>query len=195
MTKDNRQLGKFELSGIPPAPRGVPQIEVSFNVDANGILQVKAQDKASGKAKEITITNDKGRLSEEEIQRMVDDAEKFAKEDTEFKNKIEARNKLESYLYSVRSSCDDTLKDKLDDEAKEKVKTTAKDALSWLDSNQDASTDDYESKQKEIEAIISPIFSATYKTDGDDANTTSSNDADSAEEVPQDAEVEEEKKE
>jgi heat shock protein 5 len=107
MTKDNNNLGKFELSGIPPAPRGVPQIEVTFELDANGILKVSASDKGTGKAESITITNDKGRLSQEEIDRMVEEAEKFAEEDKAVRERIEAKNGLENYVYSLKNQVND----------------------------------------------------------------------------------------
>lgn len=187
MTKDNRLLGKFELSGIPPAPRGVPQIEVSFNVDANGILQVKAQDKASGKAREITITNDQNRLSEDEIARMVSDAEKYASVDAEHKKRIEARNKLESYLYGIRSAFDDTLKDKLSDDDKNSMKAASKSALDWLDSHQDATTDEFLEKQKEIEEVCSPIMTKAHGV-ADSGAPSESNEAPEVEQVPNDAE-------
>jgi chaperone protein DnaK len=162
MTKDNRLLGKFELSGIPPAPRGTPQIEVAFDVDANGILQVSAQDKASGKVQKITITNDQGRLSEGEIERMVADAEKFAAEDKLLRERVEARNKLETYLYSLRSSVDDGLKDKLSDEDGGVLSEAVKSALEWLDANKEASIREYEAKQKEVEALVLPILTKAY---------------------------------
>ena len=124
MTKDNNSLGKFELSGIPPAPRGVPQIEVSFDIDSNGILNVKASDKSTGKSENITITNDKGRLSAEEIEKMVQDAEKFKDEDEKIRKKIESKNGLEGYLYQVKSSLEDEkIKDKLENDDLDKAKT------------------------------------------------------------------------
>merc|ERR1712072_1630407 len=107
MTKDNHLLGKFELSGIPPAPRGVPQVEVTFEIDANGILQVSAEDKGTGKSEKITITAEKGRLSEEDIERMVKEAEEFAEEDKKVKDRIDGRNALEGYLYNVKNSIED----------------------------------------------------------------------------------------
>merc|ERR1711966_523865 len=127
MTKDNHLLGKFELTGLPPAPRGVPQIEVSFEVDANGILQVSAEDKGTGKAEKITITAEKGRLSQEEIDRMVQEAEEFAEEDKKVKERIDSRNSLESYLYNLKNMLDDDekgLADKLSDSDKEEIETT-----------------------------------------------------------------------
>ena len=107
MTKDNNLLGKFELSGIPPAPRGVPQIEVTFDIDANGILNVSAQDKSTGKQNKITITNDKGRLSKEEIERMVQEAEKFKNEDENQRERISAKNGLESYCFNMKQTVED----------------------------------------------------------------------------------------
>jgi len=115
MTKDNNLLGKFELTGIPPAPRGVPQIEVTFDIDANGILNVSAAEKSTGKENKITITNDKGRLSKEEIERMVNDAEKYKAEDEKQKDKISAKNSLESYCFNMKSTVeDDKVKDKIE---------------------------------------------------------------------------------
>merc|ERR1739848_845892 len=136
MTKDNHLLGKFDLTGIPPAPRGVPQIEVTFDVDANGILNVNACDKSTGKSQKITITNDKGRLSKEEIERMVNDAEKFKADDEAAKEKVSAKNELESYAYQVKQTLDDEkLKDKISDDDRKKIKTKCDEVISWLDSN------------------------------------------------------------
>lgn len=162
MTKDNRVLGSFQLDQLPPAPRGVPQIEVAFDVDANGILQVSAEDKASGKSQKITITSDKGRLSEEEIERMIREAEENADADKETREQVEAKNQLEAYLYSLRSSAEDTLKDKLDESDKELLITTAKEGLTWLEDNGDRSKDEIVEKRKEIEAIANPIISKAY---------------------------------
>merc|ERR1712091_706323 len=136
MTKDNHILGKFELTGIPPAPRGVPQIEVTFEIDANGILQVSAEDKGTGKAEKITITAEKGRLSEEDIERMVREAEEFADEDAKVKQRIDARNGLESYVYNLKNTLDDDEKgisDKISDSDKEELETAINDTLDWLD--------------------------------------------------------------
>ena len=167
MTKDNNLLGKFELTGIPPAPRGVPQIEVSFDVDANGILNVKAADKSTGKSENITITNDKGRLSKEEIDKMVQDAEKFKDEDEKIKKRIEAKNGLESYLYNAKSSInDEKLKDKVSDEDRESITTAVDNAMSWLDSHQSEDADVYESKQKDIEGVVNPIMTKLYQEAG-----------------------------
>ncbi len=162
MTKDNRVLGSFQLDQLPPAPRGVPQIEVSFDVDANGILQVSAEDKASGKSQKITITSDKGRLSDEEIERMVREAEENADADKEAREQVEAKNQLEAYLYSLRSSAEDSLKDKLDEADRELLITTAKDGLDWLDENANRDKDEIEEKRKEIEAVANPIISKAY---------------------------------
>merc|ERR1712132_30792 len=134
MTKDNHLLGKFELTGIPPAPRGVPQIEVTFEIDANGILQVSAEDKGTGKSEKITITAEKGRLSEEEIERMVQEAEEFAEEDKLMKEKIDKRNGLESYAYNLKNTLEDEekgLKDKIDEEDAEAIETAIQEVLDW----------------------------------------------------------------
>merc|ERR1712100_918608 len=155
MTKDNHILGKFELTGIPPAPRGQPQIEVTFEIDANGILQVSAEDKGTGKSEKITITAEKGRLSEEEIERMVEEAEQFAEEDKKVKDRIDGRNGLEGYCYNLKNTLEDEEKgiaDKLSEEDKEKVEEAVKETLEWLDDNQEAEKEDYTSKQKEVEA-------------------------------------------
>ena len=162
MTKDNRVLGSFQLDGLPPAPRGTPQIEVAFDVDANGILQVSAQDKASGKVQKITITSDKGRLSDDEIARMVKEAEENAEEDAKAQKRIEAKNQLESYLYSLRNTVDDTLKDKIESSDKEKISSAVTEALSWLESHQSDDKETYDDKKKEIEQIANPIIAKAY---------------------------------
>ncbi|KAL7146114.1 hypothetical protein ABFS83_06G019400 [Erythranthe nasuta] len=168
LTKDCRLLGKFDLTGIAPAPRGIPQIEVTFEVDANGILNVKAEDKASGKSEKITITNEKGRLSQEEIERMVKEAEEFAEEDKKVKERIDARNSLETYVYNMRNQINDKdkLADKLEGDEKEKIETATKEALEWLDENQSAEKEDYEEKLKEVEAVCNPIITAVYQRSG-----------------------------
>merc|ERR1711871_1743749 len=166
MTKDNHNLGKFELTGIPPAPRGVPQIEVTFEVDANGILQVSAEAKGTGKSEKITITAEKGRLSEEEIERMVEEAEQFAEEDKKVKDRIDGRNALEGYLYNLKNTLEDTEKgiaDKVDEEDKEKIEEAIKEALEWLDDNQEAEKEEFEAKQKELEQIANPIIQKVYQ--------------------------------
>jgi heat shock protein 5 len=166
MTKDNHLLGKFELTGIPPAPRGVPQIEVTFEIDANGILQVSAQDKGTGKAEKITITADKGRLSEEEIERMVREAEEYAEEDKLIKGRIDARNGLESYLYNLKNMLEDDekgLAGKLSAADKEELESTITEALDWLDEHPEADADEYKDKQKEVEQIANPIIKELYQ--------------------------------
>jgi len=166
-TKDNNLLGKFELSGIPPAPRGVPQIEVTFDIDANGILNVSASDKTTGKSNRITITNDKGRLSKEEIDRMVNDAEKYKAEDEAAAARITAKNGLESYAYNLRNSMtDEKLADKFDAADKAKLETAVNEAIQWLDASQEGSKEEYEEKQKELEAIANPIMQKLYASAG-----------------------------
>merc|ERR1712159_297350 len=169
MTKDNHLLGKFELGGIPPAPRGVPQVEVTFEIDANGILQVGAEDKGTGKAEKITITAEKGRLSEEEIARMVEEAEEFAEEDRKVKERVDKRNGLEGYAYSLRNSLNDEEKgiaDKLDEDDKETLEEAIKDVLDWLDENDEAEAEDYEEKQKSLEGVANPIMQKVYAAGG-----------------------------
>ena len=167
MTKDNNLLGKFELTGIPPAPRGVPQIEVTFDIDANGILNVSAVDKSTGKENKITITNDKGRLSKEEIERMVKDAERFKDEDEKQKLRISAKNSLESYAFNIKSTIeDDKLKDKISEDDKKKVLDKINDTLRWLDSNQLAEKEEFDDKQKELESICNPIITKLYQSAG-----------------------------
>ena len=164
MTAHNNLLGKFELSGIPPAPRGVPQIEVSFDIDANGILNVTAQDKTTGKSNKITITNDKGRLSKDQIDRMVNDAEKFKDDDEKSRARIEAKNQLESYAYSVRNTVrDEKVADKISAEDKAKIEDAVKAAIEWLDHNQMAEKDEYDAKVKELEGVVQPIMVRMYQ--------------------------------
>ncbi|CAO2179670.1 unnamed protein product [Urochloa humidicola] len=165
MTKDNRLLGKFDLTGIPPAPRGTPQIEVTFEVDANGILHVQAADKGTGKSEKITITNDGRRHSQEEIDRMVREAEEFAEEDRKVRERVDARNKLETYVYQVKSAVDDTkMADKMDADDKDKVEEALREVNDWLDGNVDtADKEDYEEKLKELEDVCSPVISAVYQ--------------------------------
>ncbi|PKX94535.1 molecular chaperone Hsp70 [Aspergillus novofumigatus IBT 16806] len=160
-TKDNNLLGKFELTGIPPAPRGVPQIEVTFDVDANGIMNVSAVEKGTGKTNKITITNDKGRLSKEEIERMLADAEKYKEEDEAEASRIQAKNGLESYAYSLKNTISEG-KLNISDADKEKVSSKVEEIISWLDNNQTATKDEYESQQKELESVANPIISAAY---------------------------------
>merc|ERR1711992_186645 len=167
MTRDNNLLGKFELAGIPPAPRGVPQIEVTFDVDANGILNVSAKDKASSKEEKITITNDKGRLSKEDIERMVNDADKYKAEDEKQKSRISAKNGLESYAFHMKSTVEDEkLKDKIGADDKKTIVDKCNDVISWLDSNQLAEQEEFEHKQKELEGICNPIITKLYQSAG-----------------------------
>merc|ERR1719218_205928 len=153
MTKDNHQLGKFNLEGIPPAPRGVPQIEVTFDIDANGILNVSAVYKGTGKQNKITITNDKGRLSKEEIEAMVNDAEKFKAEDEAVAAKVQAKNGLENYCFQMKNTLDDEkLKSAFTDDDKKIIQDTSAEGLQWLEGNQDADAEVIQGKQKELEA-------------------------------------------
>ena len=167
MTKDNHLLGKFDLTGIPPAPRGVPQIEVTFDIDANGILNVSAVDKSSGKQEKITITNDKGRLSKEDIERMVNEAEQFRGDDELQREKIAAKNNLESYCFQMKSSVeDDKFKDKISPDDKKTIVDKCDEAIRWLDGNQMAEKDEFQDKQKEVEAVCSPIVTKLYQQSG-----------------------------
>merc|ERR1712110_622231 len=153
MTKDNNLLGKFHLDGIPPAPRGVPQIEVTFDIDANGILNVSAQDKSTGKSNKITITNEKGRLSQADIDRMVQEAEKYRAEDEANKSKVEAKNGFENYCFTMRNTLqEEKLKDKFEPGDKDKIEAAVKDA--------------FEAKQKELEAVVNPIMMKVYQAAG-----------------------------
>jgi len=167
MTKDNNILGKFELSGIPPAPRGVPQIEVTFDIDANGILNVSAQDTSTGKSNKITITNEKGRLSQEEIDRMVRDAEKFKDEDDKERGRISAKNGCESYVFQAKATIDDEkVKDKISDEDKDAVRKKADEIIKWLEANPSAEKDEFEHQQKEMEKVFNPIVTKLYGAAG-----------------------------
>eukprot|EP00924_Labyrinthula_sp_SR-Ha-C_P003169 snap_masked-scaffold_15-processed-gene-1.8-mRNA-1 protein AED:0.03 eAED:0.03 QI:0/-1/0/1/-1/1/1/0/662 len=169
MTKDNHLLGKFDLNGIPPAPRGVPQIEVTFEVDVNGILQVSAKDKGSGVEEKITITAEKGRLSDDDIERMVREAEEFEEEDKLAKKRIDSRNGLESYAYNLKNTLNDEekgIKDKLSDTEVEELEDKINDVLDWLDENQEAEIEEYEERQKELEGVANPIMSKVYQENG-----------------------------
>lgn len=165
MTKDNHQLGKFDLTGIPPAPRGVPQIEVTFEMDVNAILRVSAKDMGTGNEEKITITNDQNRLTPEDIERMVKEAEEFAAEDNKVKAKVDAKNELESYAYSMKNQISDNEKlgGKLDEEAKSKITTAVDEAISWLESNANAETEELQAKKKELEEVVQPIISKLYE--------------------------------
>jgi heat shock protein 5 len=170
MTKDNHHLGKFELTGIPPAPRGVPQIEVTFEVDANGILQVSAQDKGTGRAETIAITSDKGRLSEAEIERMIQEAEEFAEEDGLLKEQMDSRNGLESYLYNLKNTLDGTAGDSdgvVSVEDKKELLDLVDETLDWLEENAaDATKYELDGKQKEVEQIANPVMRNLYSSGG-----------------------------
>jgi heat shock protein 1/8 len=167
MTKDNHILGKFNLEGIPPAPRGVPQIEVTFDIDANGILNVSAVDKGTGKQNKITITNDKGRLSKEEIEKMVSDAEKFKAEDEATKDKVESKNALENYCFQMRNTLnEEKLREAFTSDDKSTIEDLSKDGLQWLESNQDADADALKGKQKALEEKFNPIMMRVYQATG-----------------------------
>jgi len=167
MTRDNNRLGKFELHGIPPAPRGVPQIEVTFDLDANGILNVSAENKESGNKNKITITNDTGRLTKEQIERMVQEAEKFKEEDKKHQERVAAKNKLEQYAYGIRTTInDDKMKDKISSSDRSTIEEAIKDVTNWLDRNESASVSDYEDKLKEVEGKCQPIIMKLYQGAG-----------------------------
>ena len=159
MTKDNNTLGKFQLEGIPPMPRGVPQIDVTFDIDANGILNVSAAEKSTGKEQKITITNDKGRMSADEIERLVQEAERYKAEDEANKGRVEAKNGLENYAFQIRNSInDEKLAGKVSEEDKTKINDAVQSTTSWLDANQNAEKEEFEAKQKELEGICLPIL-------------------------------------
>merc|ERR1711871_1253594 len=168
MTKDNHKLGQFDMTGIPPAPRGQPQIEVTFEIDSNGILNVGAEDKGTGNSEKITITNDKGRLTEEEIEKMIREAEEFAEEDKLAKERIDARNAFDGYIHSMKSAVEGSgdnkgLGEKMDEDEKETIDDTIKDGQDWLSSNPEADAEEIKEKQKEIEGICSPIIQKYYQ--------------------------------
>jgi len=168
MTKDNHLLGKFDLTGIPPAPRGVPQIEVTFEIDVNGILKVSAEDKGTGNKNNIVINNDQNRLSPDDIERMINDAEKFADDDKKVKEKVEARNELESYAYSLKNQLGDKEKlgGKLSDDDKATVEKAVNEKISWLEGHQDAEAEDFKAQKKELEEAVQPIMSKLYQGAG-----------------------------
>jgi L1 cell adhesion molecule like protein len=166
-TKDNHKLGTFNLTGIPPAPRGVPQIEVTFDLDANGILNVSAEDKKTGNKNKITITNDQGRLSKDEIEQMVKDAEKYASEDKHHQDRIQSKNSLESYAYSMRQTMDDEkIKDKIDADDRKKITSKVDEIIKWLDGNLSAEKEEFEEKKKELESVCNPIMMKFYQAGG-----------------------------
>ena len=164
MTKDNNLLGKFELSGIPPAPRGMPQIEVTFDIDANGILNVTAKDTSTKKESKITITNDKGRLSKDEIERMVNDAEKYKKDDETQREKVLAKNSLESYCFNIKSTLnDEKVSEKISEDDKRKITDACETTLKWIDANQSAEKEEFDHKYKEVEGVCAPIMTKIYQ--------------------------------
>jgi len=166
-TKDNNLMGKFELSGIPPAPRGVPQIEVTFDLDANGIMNVSALEKGTGKTNKIVITNDKGRLSKEEIERMLADAEKYKEEDEAEAGRIQAKNGLESYAYSLKNTVSDPkVEEKLSAEDKETLTGAIDKTVAWIDENQTATKEEYEAEQKQLESVANPVMMKIYGAEG-----------------------------
>ncbi|XP_052124020.1 heat shock protein 70 A1-like [Frankliniella occidentalis] len=157
MTKDNNRLGTFDLTGIPPAPRGVPKIEVTFDLDANGILNVAAKDTSSGRSQNITIKNDKGRLSADEIQRMVDEAERYKAEDDQQRDRVAARNQLEGYVFSIKQAIDEA-GDKLPEQDKTRAREECEATLRWLDSNTLADKEEYEHRLKELQQKVQEVM-------------------------------------
>jgi len=188
MTKDNHQLGKFDLTGIPPAPRGQPQIEVTFELDSNGILNVGAEDKGTGKSEKITITNDKGRLTEEEIERMIKEAEQFADEDKKVKERVDARNAFDNYLHSMKVAAEGSgdnkgLSEKLDDDEKTTIMDAVKDGEEWLQSNAEADAEEIKEKQKEVEGTCAPIVSKYYQAGAGGADAGGDDDEEAHDEL------------
>ena len=164
MTRDNNHLGKFELTGIPSAPRGVPQIEVTFDIDSNGILNVSAEDKSSKNKQSIQITNDKGRLSKEDIEKMVNEAEEYKEKDEELKKTITSRNELETYIYSLkRTMGEENIKDKLPSEEIDTLNTKLNDATTWLDDHQSEEFDVYDTKMKDLQDTFNPVLTKMYQ--------------------------------
>jgi heat shock protein 1/8 len=167
LTKDNHLLGTFELSGIPPAPRGVPQIEVSFDLDANGILKVTALEKGTGKKQEIEIKNESGRLSKAEIEKMVSDAENFKEQDNILKEKIESKNNLENTIYRTKDVLEKKeIQEKLSEDDKSTIKTSLDEVQTWFDNNKDSSTEEYKEKEKVLQDVLSPIMQKLYSAGG-----------------------------
>ena len=166
-TEDNNLLGKFKLTEIPPAPRGVPQIEVTFDIDANGILNVSAADKSTGRENKITITNDKGRLLKEEIERMVSDADKYRDDEEKQRDRVSAQNALESYCFNMKQTIEDEkLKDKVPESERQTVLDKCSEAIKWLDANQLADKEEFEHKLKEVEAVCKPVVTKLYGAGG-----------------------------
>merc|ERR1719161_2221509 len=185
LAKDNHLLGSFSFAGLAPAPRGQPQIEVTFEIDSNGILNVGAEDKGTGKSEKITITNDKGRLTEEQIERMIKEAEEFAEEDKLVKERVDARNAFDNYLHSMKSAIEGSgdnpgMGDKMDEDEKETVFDAIKDGQDWLSSNPEADAEETKEKQKEIEGICSPIVQKYYQGGGGGGDDEDEDDDDEA---------------
>lgn len=172
-------LGKFELKGIPPAPRGVPQIEVTFEVDASGILQVSAEDKGTGKAEKIVITSEKGRLTEDDIERMVQEAKEFAEEDKKIKERIDSRNGLESYLFNLKNTIEDSTEGsngRVSSEDAKELKDMIDEALDWMEDHPEADKEQYDAKQKEVEGVANPIMRNFYAATAEQAANGGDND-------------------
>jgi len=167
ITSECNLLGKFDLHGIPPMPRGQPQIEITYDVDVNGILNVNACEKSSGKSEKITIKNESNRLSQDEIDRMIKEAEKFKDDDEKFQNKITAKNNIENYVYNIRSSVlsNDKMKASIGDDLSI-VENTVNDTIGWIDANKNATQEEYEKKQKEVEELLKPLLEKAYKENG-----------------------------
>jgi heat shock 70kDa protein 1/2/6/8 len=174
MTKDNNLLGKFELSGIPPAPRGTPQIEVSFDMDTDSVLSVTAVDKVNGKTNTIKITNNKERLSNDEIERLVKEAEKFKEEDEKQKNRVQSKNALESYCFSMKQTVE-AENMKISASEKQSILDACNSAIKWLDANQQAEQEEFEFKLKEIEKVCNPIIAKSYNGNSSAANDSKTN--------------------
>jgi len=178
-TKDCNRLGKFELSGIPPAPRGVPQIEITYDIDSNGILNVSALEKSSGKENKITITNDTGRLSKEEIEQMVEDADRYKEEDESHRQTTEARNSLENYIYNLKNTVsDEKIADKITEDDKTTLTGKCDEVVSWLDANPNEEAVAYTDKQKEVEGLANPIMQKLYASATPDDSTASAEEPD-----------------
>jgi heat shock protein 1/8 len=173
LTKDNNLLGTFELSGIPPAPRGTPKIEISFDVDANGILNVSAVDKGTNKQNSITISSEKGRLSKSDIEKMVSEAEKFRSEDEAVAKRIESKNGFENFIYTVKKTAsDDSAKDKLSADDIRQVEEWTNEELRWIESNSQSTADEIDARRKEFEGKIQPMMMKFYQGQGNDADVS-----------------------
>jgi len=179
MVKDNHLLGSFDLNEIPSAPRGVPQIEVSFEIDVNGILRVSAEDKGTGKKNNIVIDNNQNRLTPEEIERMIKDSEKFADEDKKIKEKVDAKNELESYVYSLKNQVNDKEKlgAKLSEDNKKTILDAVEEKIKWIESHSDAEKEDFAAQKKELEEIVQPITSKLYENKGEGSEKPTENES------------------